>query len=109
MDGGLARCAESGPRPWYPGVVAADPWAGTLSTLIAEEMRGAGARHHCYELTIGVSHLGGYLWTNDEHNLRIAQQRLGEILERGELPLGRSINPQRRPCPQLRRHRQPTS
>jgi aminoglycoside phosphotransferase (APT) family kinase protein len=72
--------------PWYPGVGAADPWAATLSTLTADDRRDAGARHHCYELTIGISHLGGYLTTNDEQNLRAAQRRLGEILERGELP-----------------------
>jgi len=73
--------------PWYPGVGVADPWAATLSTLTPDETRDAGARHHCYELTIGASHLGGYLWTNDEQNLRAAQRRLDEILERGELPL----------------------
>ena len=75
---------------WYPGVGAADPWTGTLSTLTPEEMHDAGARHHCYELTIGASHLGGYLWTHDEQNLRIAQRRLIEILERGELALPRT-------------------
>ena len=73
--------------PWYPGVGAADPWAVTLSTLTPEEMRDAAARHHCYELTIGASHLGGYVWTNDERNLHAAQRRLSEILERGELPV----------------------
>lgn len=70
--------------PWYPGVGAADPWGGTLSSLTPEEMRDAGARHHCYELTIGASHLGGYLLTGDEANLRLAERRLGELLERGE-------------------------
>ena len=74
--------------PWYPGVGAADPWAVTLSTLTPEQRLDAGARHHCYELTIGASHLGGYLRTNDEANLRAAQRRLTEILERGELPVG---------------------
>jgi aminoglycoside phosphotransferase (APT) family kinase protein len=73
---------------WYPGVGAADPWAVTLSTLTPEQRRDAGARHHCYELTIGASHLGGYV-LSDEHNLRRAQQRLTEILERGELPVRR--------------------
>ena len=75
---------------WYPGVGAADPWATTLSTLTPDQRRDAAARHHCYELTIGANHLGAYLWTNDEHNLRVAQQRLVEILERGELPIRRS-------------------
>ena len=75
--------------PWYPGVGAADPWAATVSELSPEQRRDAGARHHCYELTIGASHLGGYLWTNDEQNLRAAQWRLTEILERGALPVTR--------------------
>jgi aminoglycoside phosphotransferase (APT) family kinase protein len=74
--------------PWYPGIGAADPWAATLSTLAPGEMHDAGARHHCYELTIGASYLGGYLWRNDEQNLRAAQRRLTEIVERGQLPLG---------------------
>ena len=72
--------------PWYPGVGAADPWAATLSDLTPEQRRDAGDRHHCYELTIGASHLGGYLWGNDTQNLRAAQRRLSEILERGALP-----------------------
>ena len=72
---------------WYPGVGAADPWARTLSALTPDEMRDAGARHHCYELTIGASRLGVYLSTEDEQHLRAAQRRLSEILERGELPV----------------------
>ena len=75
--------------PWYPGVGAADPWAVTLSTLTPDERRDASARHHCYELTIGARHLGAYVWTNDEQNLRAAQRHLSEILERGELPMRR--------------------
>lgn len=75
--------------PWYPGVGAADPWAATVSTLTPEQGRDAGDRHHCYELTIGASHLGAYLWGNDELNLRAAQRRLTEILERGALPITR--------------------
>ena len=79
---------------WYPGVGRAHPWAVTLETLTADQTRDAGARHHCYELTIGASHLGAYLWTNDDQNLRMAQQRLTEILERGELPGGLTAPPQ---------------
>jgi aminoglycoside phosphotransferase (APT) family kinase protein len=75
--------------PWYPGVGAADPWGATLSTLTPDEMGDAGARHHCYELTIGAGHLRGYFWTNDEQNLRAAQRRLSEIFERGHLPVMR--------------------
>ncbi len=72
--------------PWYSGVGAADPWGVTLSTLTPEQRCDAGPRHHCYELTIGATHLGAYLWTNDEQNLRTAKRHLAEILERGALP-----------------------
>lgn len=74
---------------WYPGVGAADPWTATVSTLTTDETRDAGARHHCYELTIGASHLGGYVATNDGVNLGTARRRLAEILERGALPVRR--------------------
>ena len=72
---------------WYPGVGAADPWTGTVSTLAPAQMSDASARHHCYELAIGASHLGGYLVTDDELNLRQAERRLTEILDRGALAL----------------------
>jgi aminoglycoside phosphotransferase (APT) family kinase protein len=71
---------------WYPGVGAADPWAATLATSTLEQHRDAGARHHCYELTIGARRLGDYLLTNDDQNLHAARRRLAEILERGQLP-----------------------
>lgn len=71
---------------WYPGVDAADPWAGTVATSTAEQRGDAGARHHCYELTIGARRLGDYVWTHDEQNLHAARRRLAEILERGQLP-----------------------
>lgn len=71
---------------WYPGIAAADPWLATLVALTPEQGDDAGARHHCYELTIGARRLGDYLCTNDTDNLREAQRRLIEILERGPLP-----------------------
>jgi hypothetical protein len=71
---------------WYPGIGAADPWTASLATMTADEAVDAAARHHCYELAIGASHLGSYLGTNDLENLRIAQRRLDEILERGPRP-----------------------
>lgn len=73
---------------WFAGVEAADPWAVTLETLTPEQHRDAGARHHCYELTIGARHLGDYLFTNDDENLRTARRRVAEILERGQLDDG---------------------
>ena len=77
---------------WYVGIGAADPWTASLATMTPEETTDAAARHHCYELTIGASHLGGYLGTNDVENLRIAQQRLRDILQRGELQTSRTAS-----------------
>lgn len=71
---------------WYPGIAAADPWAATLGTATPELHLDAGARHHCYELTIGARRLGDCLFTNDQQNLHAGQRRLAEIYERGPLP-----------------------
>src|SRR5579859_2863305 len=60
---------------WYPGIGAADPWASSLATMAPDDTTDAAARHHCYELTIGASHRGGYLWTKGVENLRLAQRR----------------------------------
>lgn len=80
---------------WYPGVGAADPWAATLATSTPEQRGDAGARHHCYELTIGARRLGDYLCTNDAQNLHAGRRRVAEILERGQLaePLGQPPSP----------------
>ena len=76
---------------WYAGVAAADPWAATVSTLTAEQIKDVGARHHIYELTIGARHLGDYVITNDAQNLDVARRRVAEILERG--PLSEDLDP----------------
>jgi len=47
----------------------------------------AAARHHCYELHIGFTHLRWYLWIRDQAGLAATARRLAEVLERGPLPL----------------------
>ena len=42
-------------------------------------------RHHCYELQIAASHIGWYLWTEDEENLALLADGLRERLSRGPL------------------------
>jgi aminoglycoside phosphotransferase (APT) family kinase protein len=76
--------------PFHPGIAAADPLSGLLHVpaLRAEPgaLTDAAARHHCYELHIGFTHLGWNLWTGDQANLAATARRLTEVLERGPLP-----------------------
>lgn len=73
----------------HPGIAAAGPWervtratwAGTDPTA----MRDASARHHCYELHIGATHLGWSAWTGDAAALHQVADRLRALLERGPL------------------------
>ena len=78
--------------PWHEGVAAADPLAGLLAAPVLSADPGAfldaGARHHCYELDIGFTHLGWNIWTGNQAELSATTRRLAEILERGPLPLG---------------------
>jgi hypothetical protein len=45
------------------------------------------ARHHCYEVHIGFTHLGWNVWTRNQAALAATARRLAEVLERGPLPL----------------------
>jgi aminoglycoside phosphotransferase (APT) family kinase protein len=76
--------------PWHPGIAAADPLSGLLQApdVRAEPgaLQDAAARHHCYELHIGFTHLGWNLWTGNQADLASTARRLAEILERGPLP-----------------------
>jgi hypothetical protein len=74
-----------------PGIAAAGPLSGLLRApgVRAEPgaLRDAAARHHCYELHIGFTHLGWNLWTGDQAALAATARRLAEVLERGPLSL----------------------
>jgi aminoglycoside phosphotransferase (APT) family kinase protein len=73
--------------PWHPGIAAADPLSGLLRAPEVRASPGAlfdaAARHHCYELHIGFTHLGWNLWTGNQADLAATARRLAEILERG--------------------------
>jgi aminoglycoside phosphotransferase (APT) family kinase protein len=77
--------------PFYPGIAAADPLSGLLRAPSVRAGPGAlldaAARHHCYELHIGFTHLGWNVWIGDQAGLAATARRLAEVLERGPLPL----------------------
>jgi aminoglycoside phosphotransferase (APT) family kinase protein len=77
--------------PWHPGIAAADPLSGLLRDPGVRAEHGAlldaAARHHCYELHIGFTHLGWHAWIDDQAGLAATADRLTEVLERGPLPL----------------------
>jgi hypothetical protein len=77
--------------PFHPGIAAADPLSGLLRAPSVRAEPGAlldaAARHHCYELHIGFTHLGWNVWTGNQADLTATARRLAEVLERGPLPL----------------------
>jgi aminoglycoside phosphotransferase (APT) family kinase protein len=77
--------------PFHPGTAAADPLSGLLRAPSVRAEPGAlldaAARHHCYELHIGFTHLGWNVWIGDQAGLAATARRLAEVLERGPLPL----------------------
>ncbi|MEQ7125587.1 phosphotransferase [Actinopolymorpha sp. B11F2] len=76
---------------FHPGIAAADPLPGLLREPSVQAERGAlvdvAARHHCYELHIGFTHLGWNVWTGNQAALAATALRLAEVLERGPLTL----------------------
>jgi aminoglycoside phosphotransferase (APT) family kinase protein len=70
-----------------PGIAAVDvlgrvlraDWARADPSTLAD----AAVRHHCYELQIGATHLGWYVWTGDEEALERTAGHTEAILERG--------------------------
>ena len=77
--------------PFHPGIAAASPLSELLQAPGVRAERGArrdaAARHHCYELHIGFTHLGWNVWTRNQAALAATARRLAEVLERGPLPL----------------------
>src|SRR4029077_17631904 len=59
--------------PFPRGIAPADPLSGLLRapSVRAEPgaLRDAAARHHCYELQIGFTHLGWNVWIGDQAGL----------------------------------------
>lgn len=75
---------------WYPGIAALDLWGLIHQVPAVKEEAGAlvdaPARHHCYEVVIGLGALAWNTWVGDAPVLRQAAAQLDEILERGPLP-----------------------
>ncbi len=75
---------------FHPGIAAADPWGRIRMAAPVRDDRtalvDASLRHHCYELQIGTTHLGWYVWVGDRTNLGKVAAHLEWVLERGPLP-----------------------
>ena len=71
----------------HPGIAAADVWRRVTSSGWAAADPGglvdARARHHCYELHIGASHLGWLAWTGDDTGLLALAEHTAMLLEQG--------------------------
>jgi aminoglycoside phosphotransferase (APT) family kinase protein len=84
-----AWCSVWGPV-FYPGIAALDPLSGLLQDpdLRADPsaLVDAAVRHHCYELQLGLTHLGWNLHTWNEIHLTATAKLLADLLERGPLP-----------------------
>lgn len=84
-----AWCSVWGPV-FYPGIAATDPLSGLLQSpdLRADQsaLVDAAARHHCYELQIGITHLRWCIRTWSPEYLTATVELLAKILERGPLP-----------------------
>ena len=61
--------------PWFPGFAALDMWS-----LADDGSADAGARFHCYELHIGLTHLCWNAQINDLVELHRVAARLEELL-----------------------------
>ena len=84
-----AWCSVWG-RVFYPGIAATDPLFGLLQDPVLRADRSAlvdaAVRHHCYELQIGITHLGWSIRTWNQEHLIATAELLAEILERGPSP-----------------------
>ena len=82
--------------PWYGAIAGADPLTSVLASpaVRAEPhaLINAAARHHCYELHIGFTHLGWNIWTGNQADLDATAKRLSEVFERGPLLLPESTD-----------------
>ena len=74
---------------YHPGIAAADVWRRVVTdpftTADVGALADAAARHHCYEVQIGATHLGWNAWVGDEEALRSVAAHVAMVLERGPL------------------------
>lgn len=71
--------------PWHPGIAAVDVGSRTLAAadLVDGALTGAAARHHCYELHIGVQHLAWCAWTGNQQELQAVAAQTAKVLATG--------------------------
>lgn len=76
---------------WYPGIAAAEPWERVGQEPSIQDDAGAwvdaSARHHCYELHIGVTALAFNIWAGDAEKVQQIATQLAVVFERGPLPV----------------------
>lgn len=84
-----AWCSVWGPV-FYPGIAAIDPFSGLTDDpgLRADPsaLVDAAVRHHCYEVHIGVIHLGWCIRTWNQEHVTATAELLAEIFEAGPRP-----------------------
>ena len=76
---------------WYPGIAAADPLGCVRREPSirddADAWIDAAARHHCYELHIGLTALAWNAWVGDADVLQQIATHLAVVLESGPQPV----------------------
>lgn len=76
---------------WYPGIAAADPLGRVRQepSMVddGDAWIDASARHHCYELHIGLTAMAWNVWVDDSVALQQIATQLAVVLERGPLPV----------------------
>lgn len=67
---------------WHPGIAGADLLRRTLEAddLSPADLEDAAARHECYALRIGASHMGWYVWTGQREELEKLAGQLERVL-----------------------------
>lgn len=72
---------------FHPGIAAAVPRLTLLQDPAVQAdpaaLVDAAARQHCYELHVGLTHLGWNIWTGNQEALAATADRLAEVLDRG--------------------------
>jgi len=68
--------------PWYPGLAAMDVRAEVRRhyDTIGLDVPDFDARMHCYELHIGLAHLGYHAWRREWDDLEVTARRTREVL-----------------------------
>lgn len=82
---------------WHPGIAAVGLWDRMLCSpsLTPADRAEAAARHHCYEIHIGATHLGWTAWTGNSDELAAVAAHTEDVLARGPHEVSRRRWPPR--------------